>query len=85
MAWLVAKNLTGDGKPVEQHIHSDNWHCGDEALKSHLRFRLLDGDGNIYFEGVASVGEEFQPLDDFGREYGCTQIDYLEEANWKEL
>jgi len=50
------------------------------------RFRLLDDDGEIYFEGIASA-EGFGPLDDFGRAYGCTEIQYHNQRTlqWETL
>lgn len=36
-----------------------------------FKFRLLDGDRNIYFEGLATRNDSFDPLDFFGAEFGC--------------
>lgn len=45
------------------------------------KFRLLDDDGVLYFEGIsddATSQNAFAPLDDFGqRDSGCTEIQYL--------
>lgn len=42
-----------------------------------VRFRLLDDDGEVYFEGRMTLGTEcfgFEPLDSVGAAYGCTEI-----------
>ena len=46
------------------------------------RFRMLDDDGEIYYEGFL-VGDEFTPLDDFGEpNAGCTSIQVQENGAW---
>ena len=50
------------------------------------RFRMLDDDGEIYYEGFLVGGDEFAPLDDFGEPIAgcpCTQI--FEDGQWKYL
>ena len=48
-------------------------------------FRMLDDDGNLYYEGFL-IGEEFAPLDDFGEpNAGCTRIQVLENGAWVEV
>ncbi len=53
------------------------------------RFRLLDGDGEIYYEGLSDNCDSqsaFAPLDDFGR--GCagsTEIHYFTKGAWRQL
>jgi hypothetical protein len=53
------------------------------------RFRLLDGDGQVYYEGYSDDSDSegaFGPLDDFGRDNaGCVCIEYLEESAWVPL
>ena len=56
--------------------------------KMPYRFRLLDGDGEVYFEGYSHDDSSFAPLDRFGAAFGCVQIDYWESGKnggWKEL
>lgn len=52
---------------------------------THIRFRLYDGDDELYFEGVA-VDEIFDPLD-WARAYaGATRIDYQQgDGSWSTL
>jgi len=46
------------------------------------RFRMLDDDGEIYYEGFL-VGDEFAPLDYFGEpNAGCTSIQVQENGAW---
>lgn len=62
------------------------------ALCDH-EFRLLDDDGECYYEGVclglerASDNEAFEPLDWSRRRDGCTTIQYRKKgaAVWKTL
>ena len=50
------------------------------------RFRMLDDDGEIYYEGFLVGGDEFAPLDDFGEpNAGCTCIQIFEDGQWKYL
>jgi hypothetical protein len=39
-------------------------------------FRLLDGDGELYFEGLSQHNDCFEPLDTLTDDYGCTEIQY---------
>jgi len=55
------------------------------------RFRLVDSDGFVMFTGRIDFGAEhrrkwnwFAPLDQFGRSYGCTSIEYFENGKWVE-
>lgn len=43
-----------------------------------FKFRLIDSDRIIYFEGMAARNDSFDPLDFFGSEYGCTDLQYFE-------
>lgn len=53
------------------------------------RFLLLDGDGEVYYEGLSDdchSQRAFAPLDDFGRSFGgCTEIRYLANGSWQVL
>lgn len=50
-----------------------------------FKFRLLDGDRNIYFEGLANRNDSFAPLDFFGSEYGCTDLQFFENGKFVSL
>lgn len=63
----------------------------DENRKSSLacRFRLLDGDSEVYYEGLSDdcdTEAAFAPLDDFGIGHaGCAEIQYLRRGKWETL
>ena len=39
-------------------------------------FRLLDDDGVVYAWGWSDDDSSFQPLDEYGSAFGCTEIQY---------
>jgi len=52
------------------------------------KFRLLDDDGEVYCYGLSNDhGSEkaFNPLDWAMAEFGCTEIQYLENGIWETL
>ncbi len=54
------------------------------------RFRMLDGDGVVYYEGLflgdSDAEAAFGPLDDFGTpNAGCTSIEYWRDTKWEVL
>jgi hypothetical protein len=84
--WTITNDLIDAGKKVG--TSSCNYNDTKTAEVKH-RFRLLDGDGEIYYEGLSDDCESqraFAPLDDFGRGYaGCTEIHYFDGQSWKQL
>lgn len=49
-------------------------------------FRMGDDDGELYYEGRATKGGSFDPLDDFGGpNAGCTWIQWEVEGEWEYL
>ena len=49
-------------------------------------FRILDDDGNIYYEGKAGRNVDFEPLDDFGEgNAGASTIQYFINGKWETL
>ena len=83
--WTITNDLT-DGKKVG--ASSPDFDDAKAALLK-LRFRLLDDDGEVYYEGVSDdcdAQQAFAPLDDFGKGYaGCTEIHYLTDGEWRQL
>jgi hypothetical protein len=53
--------------------------------KLKFKFRLLDGDRNIYFEGLATKNDSFEPLDFLGSEFGCTDLQFFENGKFVSL
>jgi Ca2+-binding EF-hand superfamily protein len=84
--WTITNDfIDGGGKAGTS---SRNFNETEIAEIAH-RFRLLDGDGEVYYEGLSDNYESqgaFAPLDDFGRGYaGCTEIQYLVNGAWRQL
>lgn len=50
-----------------------------------FKFRLLDSDRNIYFEGLSTRNDSFDPLDFFGSEFGCTDLQFFENGKFVSL
>lgn len=46
-------------------------------------FRLLDADGEIYGYGKNTKKDDFEPLDVYEYQYGCTEIQYRNPATGK--
>ena len=84
--WTITNDLVDDGKKVG--TSSCNFDEAQAALLKH-RFRLLDDDGEIYYEGRSDDCDSeraFAPLDDFGQGYaGCTEIHYFDGQSWKQI
>ncbi len=62
----------------------------DETVRSkpkelNHKFRLLDDDGCVYAYGYCSNNYSFAPLDRYEGDYGCTDIQYLENGKWESL
>ena len=84
--WTITNDLVDDGKKVG--TASVNYDEANAALLKH-RFRLLDDDGEIYYEGLSDDSDSqraFAPLDDFGKGYaGCAEIHYFTDGAWRQL
>ena len=91
MAWIIDKDLLAEpgatpGTNANAVGKSSHGYNGQELPH---RFRLLDGDNEVYYEGRSSDSSSFAPLDDFGEgNAGCTTIQYWEPGKgggWKDL
>lgn len=84
--WTITNDLVDDGKKVG--TSSSNYDKAKAAVLKH-RFRLLDDDGEVYYEGKSDDCDSqraFAPLDDFGQGYaGCTEIQYFQAGCWRSL
>lgn len=84
--WTITNDLVDDGTKVG--TGSMNY---DEAKAASLkhRFRLLDDDAEICYEGLSDDRDSqraFAPLDDFGKGYaGCTEIHCFTGGAWRQL
>ena len=90
--WKVTRNIIDEGEekcPLYQSVDFD----GAKFKQSkHVKFRLLDDDGEVYFWGLmdhsdlyGSENKAFAPLDAFMNSYGCTELQYREDGEWKTL
>ena len=76
----VCKSISDDGR--SHYKNADKNHSGL------FKFRLLDDDGCVYFYGYSDdcSGEDaFAPLDEYGVNFGCTDIQYIENGVYKSL
>jgi hypothetical protein len=58
------------------------------ADKVFFEFRLLDGDGVVYYHGLSDSCDDdkaFDPLDYYGPHSGCTEIQYKVNGQWETL
>jgi len=84
--WIITHDILENGKNID--IRSCDYY---ESMKDKLihRFRLLDGDGGAYYEGLSDDCDSenaFAPLDDFGEgNAGCTEIQYQQRGIWVTL
>ncbi len=84
--WIITKDLLANG--TSAGVCSRNCNVlNTPALRN--RFRLLDADGMVYYEGLSDDADSqraFAPLDDFGRGFaGCVTIEYFEQNRWQAL
>ena len=84
--WLITKDNLADPED-KAGTNSNAVGLGSSNYRKDVllpyRFRMLDDDGAVYYEGFCSR-ESFQPLDDFGMpNAGCTMIEYWNNENHK--
>ena len=75
--WIITKDRIFD--PYFDDKPATGTRSGNPALRGHgprSSFSLYDDDQQCYFEGhIYGTGwSGFEPLDDFGRGWGCTMI-----------
>lgn len=89
-AWMVTG--TGDDGETTSELVSRlgpgvEYHAGINNLVSRgAHFRMLEDSGRVLFSGYI-VGEctGREPLDEFGRDRGCSAIEYERKGNWVAL
>ena len=95
MAWIIDKDLIAepDAKPGTYEnavgIIGPRSYRGDGSELKH-RFRMLDSDGNVYYEGRCDTCDDdnaLGPLDDFGEpNAGAATIQYFVDGKgWESL
>ena len=76
MSWYIDKDLIDNGNAVDKWNGPQNTidQCKEDC---NHKFRMLDDDGMLYYEGCSDDDSSFDPLDDFGTpNAGCTEIQY---------
>jgi hypothetical protein len=79
--WKITKDFIENGKSVG--VRSVD--CEDSVLLP-FRFRMIDADRVVYYEGCSDDSDSFDPLDDFGTGYaGATSIEYFRNSAFAQL
>lgn len=86
--WIITQDLISD--PYERSMVGVAYPSLDTVLVSRkampVKFRILDGDGEVNFTGFMDAEEDpFAPLDAIGRGCGCTAIQLFENGKWVEV
>ena len=56
----------------------------DKIIIHGAHFRLLNDDGEVQFTGyILGDYQGIEPLADYGRDNGCTQIEYERDGGWQ--
>jgi len=87
MPWIITQDLIAEeGEESCVGFCSYNFPSDLDPATLPYEFRLVDGDGGVYYHGRSSDSSSFGPLDDFGTGWaGCTEIQYLENGHWQPL
>jgi hypothetical protein len=84
--WTITKDFLE--QPGAVGTCSADFDASNASSLKHC-FRLLDGDGEVYYEGCSDdcdSQQAFAPLDDFGVGFaGCAEMRYLEHGTWKPI
>jgi hypothetical protein len=79
--WKITQDYIDEG----QSLGVCSTDCTDTAVLPH-RFRMIDGDGVPYYEGLSDDDNSFDPLDDFGTgNGGAASIEYFVQGTWQQL
>lgn len=80
MAWKITRDILDNKNVYIASLH-------DQVEMPH-KFRLLDDDGEVYFEGWSNDNNSeraFEPLDWAMADSGCTEIQYFNDGKWETL
>jgi len=83
--WRITGDRICPGEESEVGARGPSGHLEDVEMP--YEFRMLDGDGEVYYLGRSSHRDVFAPLDQFGEpNAGCASIQYKNDAGaWTEL
>ena len=87
-AWRIDRDYISERPDTDVGTRSRSWptEFGAGYPLALIRFRMIDGDGEIYYGGRCTPATEFEPLDNFGMpNAGCTSIEFKVGADWKVL
>ncbi len=85
MAYIITKDIITEGSQVDHWLSVKGMTIEQCRKMCKHKFRLLDDDFEVYFEGMSSDNSSFLALDTFGGSYGCTMIEYWENGAWEML
>lgn len=93
--WIIIRDyLNGNGEDLNRvGVHSNNYNDERFAKADTIPIRLMDDDGEVYYEGRATrkripdSSEEyaFEPLDWAMADAGCTELQYFDDDEWQTL
>lgn len=91
MRWVITDDLQGflqDIIPGAIDRGRGNFSLDGDLSQLPFQFRLLDGDGEIYYQGRSDdrdSEEAFEPLDWASAHAGATEIQYFRDGRWETL
>lgn len=86
-SWIVTRDtILGDTSDAVGKIGpsgAENRARFDKIIIHGEHFRLLNGDGQVQFTGyILGEYEGREPLTDYGKDNGCTHIEYEIDGEW---
>lgn len=82
MPFIFTKIHFNDLMEFEKSLLTIDAKLRNEKFK--YKFKMFD-DGILNLEGLSTNSTTFDPLDDFGTSYGCTEIHYLINGKYQQL
>jgi hypothetical protein len=94
--WLITKDCCAneaDGMPSRTGVHSNDYDAERFAKADVLSIRLLDDDGELIYEALATrkrildspEDRAFELLDWCMADAGCTELQYFDDGQWQTL
>jgi hypothetical protein len=91
--WVIKQNYiktyNGGDKyyPVDVNVRTKGLteEENKDLVTNGIKFRILDDDGIVYYEGYSNNSSSFSPLDSYAKSDGCTDIQYFENGQWNTL
>jgi len=92
--WIITKDrIPGPDGMNREGVHSSDYNAERFAQADTLKVRLLDDDGDVYYEARATRKRildspewlAFEPLDWAMADAGCTELQYFDNGEWQTL